>query len=57
MRVTVWDTNYSSSTTVTISVLDVNDNPPEVEDYDFDTFVENDASHVGIIQKVSNKTT
>ena len=51
--VTVWDQMHSGSVNVTIDILDVNDNAPKVDDYNFLTFKENDYSIVGVIATVS----
>ena len=51
--VTVFDQINYGSADVTINILDVNDNPPKVNDYTFTSFTENDYSIVGVIETVS----
>ena len=51
--VTVYDQVDYGSASVTINVLDVNDNPPKVRDYVFTEFEENDPNIVGVIATVS----
>ncbi|XP_053376534.1 neural-cadherin-like [Mercenaria mercenaria] len=51
--VNVFDSIHSSSTTVTINVKNVNDNSPVVGNYQFNDFVEEDASVIGPIATVN----
>ena len=49
----VFDQVDKGSASVTINILDVNDNPPEISDYEFNDFFENNTDVVGIIKNVS----
>lgn len=48
--VIVSDQDHEGIANVTINILDVNDNPPKINNYDFLNFRENDASILGVIQ-------
>ena len=52
----VFDQVDKGSASVTIYILDVNDNPPEISDYEFNDFFENNTDVVGIIKNVSRHT-
>ena len=45
-EIEVSDSIFTSSTNVTINIVDVNDNPPVVQSYTFDNITENDLSVV-----------
>ena len=49
----VFDQVDKGSASVTIYILDVNDNPPEISDYEFNDFFENNTDVVGVIKNVS----
>ena len=52
--VNVFDSIYSSTTTVTINVKNVNDNSPVVGNYKFEDFTEEDPGVIGPIATVSS---
>ena len=53
--VEVFDQVDKGSASVTINILDVNDNPPKISDYNFNDFLENNTDVIGVIKKVSRQ--
>ena len=53
--VEVFDQVDKGSASVTINILDVNDNPPKISDDEFNDFFENNTDVIGIIKNVSRQ--
>ena len=54
-RVIVSDQVHEGTCQVTIILEDVNDNPPQINSYTFNDFVENSTDVVRVIQTVSSQ--
>lgn len=52
-QVIVSDSNFTNTASVTINLIDVNDNPPAVADVWFQNFTENDPNTVGVFYTVT----